>query len=185
MGTYVYVARKRPIDVCVDGKVVQAYPLEYFSKYYDVSRAWDDGLYFRNECQKEWNRSTRMALGRAIRAMEGVKVEYVFMSSMNEPIKPLSGSQLYRFTSGFPLDHIAYIDDESSCYDGPPIFWTDVDDPGELVGALVRPTRVGRKLGSWTVEPFEERHWEVANADAKRLDAKRRARKARREGRAA
>ena len=125
-----------------------------------------------------------MSLGRAIRAMEDVKVEYVFMSSMNEPIKPLSGSQLYQFTGGFPLDDIAYLNYESSCYDGPSIFWTDVDDPGYLVGALVRPTRVGRKLGPWTVEPFEERHWEVASADADRLVAKQRARKARREERA-
>ena len=185
MGVYVYVARKRPIDVRVNGEIVQAYPLEYFSRLNDVSRAWDDGLYFRNECQNEWHRSTRMALGRAIRAMEDVKVEYVFLSSMNEPIKPLSGSQLYRFTGGFPLEDMAYLDDESSCYDGPSIFWADTDDPGELVGALVRPTRVGRKLGPWTTEPFEERHWDVANADEARLVAKRRAREARREERAA
>ena len=185
MGIYVYIARKRPIDVRVNGEIVQAYPLEYFSKLYDVRNAWDDGLYFHNDWVKEWHRNTRMALGRAIRAMEDVKVEYVFMSSMNEPIKPLSGSRLYKFTNGFPLDHLAYLDDESSCYDGPSIFWTDVDDPGYLVGALVRPTRVGRKLGPWTTERFEERHYEVASADADRLAAKRRARKARQEGRAA
>jgi len=180
MGIYVYVARKRPIDVRVNGEIVQAYPLEYLSKLNDVSRAWDDGLYCRNKWEKEWNRSFRMSLGRAIRAMEDVKVEYVFMSSMTGPIKPLSGSRLYRFTGGFPLDNLAYIDYESSCYDGPSIFWTDVDDLGQLVGALVRPTRVGRKLGPWTTEPFEERHWDVASADEARLVAKRRARKARR-----
>jgi hypothetical protein len=165
MGIYVYVARKRPIDVRVNDEIVQAYPLECFSKLCDVREAWGNDFYASMSTSQGWCRNIRMTLGRAIRVMEDVKVEYVFMSYMRAPIKPLSGSQLYRFTGGFPLDHLAYLDDESSCYEGPPIFWTDVDCPGESVGALVRPTRVGRRLGPWTTEPFEERHYDIANEE--------------------
>ena len=181
MGTYFYVARKRPIDVRINDEVVKAYPLEYFCKAYDVRQAWD-GLYARSRWVDDYYRGIRVALGRAIRAMEDVNVEYVFTNSMDSPIKPLSGSEVYRFTNGIPLDNVAYLDEESSCCDGPSIFHLDYESVGERVGALVRPVRVGRKLGPWTVEPYEDRHWNMAHDEGERLAAKQRARKA---GRAA
>jgi hypothetical protein len=182
MGTYVYVVRKRPIDVCVGGEVVQAYPLEYFAKNYDVSTAWEDGFYHSCSLIKAYKSDIRRSLGRAIRAMEYVPVEYVFMNSMESPMKPVAGSRVYKFTNKEPLDNITSLDYESSCCGGPDIFYRDYDDVGDTVGALVRPPKRG---APWAVEPFELRHHNLVYDEVARIEAEKRARKARRVRRAA
>tara|TARA_Y100001938_G_scaffold132914_1_gene191677 strand:- start:141 stop:677 length:537 start_codon:yes stop_codon:yes gene_type:complete len=177
MGTYVYVVRKRPINVLINEEIVPVYPLEYFSREYDVSTAWEDGFYSSCSLVKGERSDIRRSLGRAIRAMRYVPVEYVFMNSMDSPMKAVVGSTVHKFTNKEPLDNITSLGYESSCYGGPDIFYRDYADVGDTVGALVRPTKRG---APWTVEPYGVGHYEMAWAEVARIEAERRARRGRR-----
>ena len=121
MGIYVYVPRKRPIQVrLADDKIVDVYPLEYFSKLNDFNRFFDSdswGYYkeFYNESWKE-----RMQVGAILRAFERTNVEYVYLSSFERPPAPLGGTTVYKITDDVLVPAHVLADDmdsASACYD--------------------------------------------------------------------
>jgi len=179
MGIYVYVARKRPIDVRLgDGSVVKAYPLTYVSKLVDFNRFFDSHSsgYWREFYKESWKE--RMQIARSQRAFEDEKVEYVYISSLERNPVPFEGHEVYKIDSLGTADKMAYdMDSDSACAGGPEIFWADCEDPGKLQGALVAPVRVGRKKGPWTLTPVTKETEEQYYANARRERARRHAQK--------
>jgi hypothetical protein len=95
-----------------------------------------------------------MQIGAILRAFEGINIEYVYLSSFEGPPTPLGGTRVYKITDDVlvPAHVLAYdMGSESACYDDQKLFWADCDSLGVSQGVLVRPVRVGRKLGPWTV----------------------------------
>jgi hypothetical protein len=185
MGIYVYVPRKRPIQVrLADDKIVDVYPLEYFSKLNDFNRFFDSDSwgYYKEFYKESWKE--RMQIGAILRAFERTNVEYVYLSSFERPPAPLGGTTVYKITDDVLVPAHVLADDmdsASACYDDQKLFWADCDSLGESQGVLVRPVRVGRKLGPWTVTE-ETPATEVLNqaecsAENARRKAKREARR--------
>lgn len=170
MGTYVYVARKRPTNVrLADGSVVTAYPLTYTDRLSDFNRAFQLG----GDDYRE-GRHKRMQVARSQRAFEDEKVEYVYVSPFDNSPVPLEGLDIYKIESLVSAEILAFdMQYESSCAGGPEIFWADCDSTGVCQGTLVPPTRVGRKLGPWTLAA-RTKDTEIAEVKAELREGSRR-----------
>ena len=163
---------------------MDVYPLEYFSKLVDFNRFFDSysGGYWEQFYKESWKE--RMQIGAILRAFERINVEYVYLSHFESPPTPLGGTRVYKITDDVLVPAHVLADDmdsESACYDDQKLFWADCDSLGVSQGVLVRPVRMGRKLGPWTVteetlatEALNEAEHSAENA---RRKAKREARR--------